>query len=158
MSIKSEASNTRYWFSPGIGGGSHGLSLGFDFTLKPGSAIISFNYINNNKDAFDVLGPQPMESATEYGILFGVATTPRGGALASLAIGFGSTHFVKRGEKSTSSFFSTTYEKITTNAGSLLLQSQLQSSSFLGLKFFLNINSEETYGGVSVCFRLGKYK
>jgi len=91
ISFKSEASNTRYWFSPGIGGGSHGLSLGFDFTLKPGNAIISFNYINNTKDAFDILGPEPQESATEYGVLFGLSTTQRGGALASLAIGFGST-------------------------------------------------------------------
>ncbi|MDH4158029.1 MAG: hypothetical protein OEW00_12220 [candidate division Zixibacteria bacterium] len=142
-----------YWVDGDLGWSSIGVTGGVGFSSVAHSRIFSIRTL------FDMWEREPGWSLMDLGVLYGLASREDNGAIVAISAGIGLTRATPKKEKSQS-------WPSTSPAGSdepvstvgLLLQLQIFGRSGLGLKAFGNVNPEQSFGGLLLCLRFGKYR
>ncbi len=142
----------------GAGAGGEGGAYTLNWTLE--TKGINFSARLLRTEEFQLIGPDyPKLSVTDVALLVGVRTPSGGHWTATCEIGLGYVMQVARGEylRSDPGWFSSSYyEEINNNAVGFALQSQIYYRGF-GLIIFGNANTAESFGGIALCFRIGKW-
>jgi hypothetical protein len=151
-----------YKLSIGVGVGSMDISWLASFTYDFTGHFFSIHAVETNE--FLLFRDNPGECIRDIGILYGVSTR-WDTWYASAGAGISYVHSINRGKlirRAGEMFDADEYEEISRSAVGLPVQFEISEAAFpffgAAIIGFVNINSIEIYGGMTLCIQIGKLR
>ena len=149
-------SGTKTWVSAGVGLGNIGPSLGLSLNHLRNDRLYKVRFIRMEEFVLNLFGSSlPPESAWDIGFLYGIGST-KGKSSITISSGVSFVGGMRLGDDESN------YKEISISTIGLPVEAQVAWSFLQGfglsVTLFGNINSEKSFGGVTLNLIFGKLR